>query len=62
MKDMGEKCIRKRIKHGKEYLYIFHGENFVDAVIPFENRPENQNTRMIVDSVCKEATKLMMGK
>jgi hypothetical protein len=62
VKDQGENCIRLRKSHGNEYLYIFYGDNFVDAVIPFENRPENQNTRMIVDSVCKEATKLMRGK
>ena len=50
---------RIRLPYGEdEYIYLFHGKKFIEATIPFENRPENLRTRGIVDTICNKATRV----
>jgi len=55
----GETCKRKRINIGGENFYLVVGRRFIDATVPHENRPENQDLRETMDAVCSEATELL---
>ena len=55
----GERCKRKRISIGGENFYLVVGKRFIDATVPHENRPENQDLRETMDAVCSEATELL---
>jgi hypothetical protein len=55
----GESCKRKRINIGGENFYLVVGKRFIDATVPHENRPENQDLRKTMDAVCAEATELL---
>ena len=55
----GESCKRKRINIGGENFYLVVGKRFIDATVPHENRPENQDLRNTMDAVCAETTELL---
>ena len=57
----GELCKRKVIEIKNENFYLIVGKNFIDATIAHENRPENLELRMIVETLCREATTLLEG-
>ena len=42
-------------------MYFMMGEDFIQCCPPFENRPENLQTRMILDDFCDAVTKVMGG-
>lgn len=50
------KRIRCTIK-GNENWYIIVGHNFATAKFPFENRPEMEEIRSIVEEVCGAVTR-----
>jgi len=55
-------CVRKRIVIGGENFYLVVGQDFVTATVPYENRPENQKLREIVDELCKHITEALGGE
>jgi hypothetical protein len=57
----GEACIRRKIVLDEENFYLLIGKNFVLATTPFENRPENEKLRRIVDAICHEVTEAQGG-
>ena len=42
-------------------MYFMMGDDFIQCCPPFENRPENLQTRMILDDFCDAVTKVMGG-
>ena len=42
-------------------MYFMMGEDFIQCCPPFENRPENLQTRMILDDFCDAVTKILGG-
>ena len=57
-----EDCKRFRIKlRNGTNMYFTLGDNFVQASPPFENRPENMETRMLLDDFCDAITKALGG-
>ena len=57
----GEPCIRRKIIIENENFYFVIGPNFVHATTPYENRPENEKLRRIVDAICHEVTEAQGG-
>lgn len=55
----GTKCIRKRLVFDDEHYYLIVGEKFLEIVTPHENRPENMKNRLLLNELCKTATKLL---
>ncbi len=55
-------CARHRVvmKDGTRFYFIL-GKDFIQCTPPFENRPENLKTRMILDSFCDAVTKALGG-
>ena len=56
-----ERCKRKVLVINGENFYLVVGKTFVDATIAHENRLENLELRMIVETLCQAATELMGG-
>lgn len=50
---------RRRIEIAGQNYYIFVGDSHVDVTLPYENRPENIEQRVLVNTLCKEISKLM---
>lgn len=50
---------RRRIEIAGENYYLFVGDRHVDCTIPHENRPENIEQRVLINTLCKEISKLM---
>lgn len=50
---------RRRIEIAGENYYIFVGDSHVDVTLPYENRPEHIEQRVLVNTLCKEISKLM---
>jgi len=42
-------------------MYFMMGDDFIQCCPPFENRPENLQTRMILDDFCDAVTKILGG-
>lgn len=59
---MSEPCVRKRIVVGGENYYLIMGKNFVQATVPYENRPDRLQERAIVEAICEAITEMMEEK
>lgn len=53
---------RRKVVINGENFYLTVGENFIEATVPYENRPDNQELRQIVETLCQTATVLMGGE
>lgn len=57
-----EECKRHVIKlRNGDNFYFMLGKDFIQCCPPFENRPENLETRMLLDDFCEAVTKAMGG-
>lgn len=54
-------CTRHKVVIDGENFYLVVGENFCHATTPYENRPENEKTRRVVDTLCEEITRAQGG-
>jgi len=52
-------CTRRIKNIDGENYYLIVGDEFVMATVPRENDPEMSKTRMIVETLCSDVTKLM---
>lgn len=61
-KEPYEACGRYKVtlRNGQNF-YFTMGENFIQCCPPFENRPENIETRMLLDDFCDAITEAMGG-
>jgi len=50
---------RRRVEINGENYYLLLSDNHIDITVPFENRPENVETRVLLNTLCKEISKLM---
>jgi len=59
---MSEECKRHKVtlRNGENFYFIM-GNDFIQCSPPFENRPENMKTRMLLDDFCDAITKVMGG-
>ena len=55
-------CKRHKVtlRDGSNFYFIM-GKDFIQCSPPFENRPENVKTRMLLDDFCDAITKAMGG-
>ncbi len=55
-----EDCTRHRVtmKDGTNFYFIM-GKDFIQCTPPFENRPENLKTRVLLDSFCDAVSEAM---
>ena len=51
--------LRHRIEISGENYYILLTDNHLDLTLPYENRPENIEQRVLLNTLCKEISKLM---
>jgi hypothetical protein len=51
--------IRRRVNIFDENYYIVVTPTSVECTVPHENRPDQIQTRMVVDKICEEITKTM---
>lgn len=49
-----------RLRDGTQF-YFMMGKNFITCTVPFENRPENEKTREIMDAFCDAVTQALGG-
>jgi len=59
---VGDDCKRRQVTIDGEHFYLIIGRDFVHATEPHENRPENQKTRQLVDTICEIITAVQGGK
>lgn len=57
----GETCTRKKVVIDGENYYLTIGPNFVHPTTPYENRPENEKLRRIVETICDVITEVQGG-
>jgi hypothetical protein len=57
----GEICVRRKVVIDGENYYLTIGTDFAHATTPFENRPENEKLREVVDMVCAVITETQGG-
>ena len=57
----GEDAVRRKVVINGENFYLVIGKNFAHATTPYENRPENEKVRRIVDTICEEITQVQGG-
>ena len=58
----GETCLRKKIQVDGLNYYLIVGDDFVSATIPYENRPDHNEQRKLVDMICMEISTLMEAR
>ena len=49
-----------KLRNG-DNMYFMMGDDFIQCCPPFENRPENLETRMLLDDFCGKITEIMGG-
>lgn len=54
---MGNICERRRVVINKENYYITVGKTFVHGTVPYENRKDREDERLVVETICKEITR-----
>ena len=54
----GEDAVRRKVVIDGENFYLVIGKNFAHGTTPYENRPENEKVRRIVDTICEEITRV----
>lgn len=59
--DIDTQCKRKRVEIAGENYYLIVGKDWVQATVPRENAPENNDTRVVVETLCREITGLLGG-
>jgi len=57
----GENAVRRKVMIDNEAFYLVIGKNFAHSTTPYENRPENEKVRRIVDTICEEITRVQGG-
>lgn len=57
----GDDAVRKKVIIDGENYYLTIGKNFAHGTTPYENRPENEKIRRIVDMVCEAITSVQGG-
>lgn len=54
-----EDCTRVRVEIDGENYYITVGDDFIVPTVPRENHPTMFGTRRIVETLCKEISRIM---
>ena len=54
-----EACVRKRVVISGENYYLVVGRSFVDVTVAHENRPENLEKRLMLQTLCDEITSVL---
>ena len=57
--ELVEDCTRVRVEIDKENYYITVGDDFVVPTVPRENHPAMFGTRRIIETLCKEISRVM---
>jgi len=55
----GESCVRRRVEINGENYYLTVGRTFVTATVPHENRPDRENERLVVETLCAAISEVM---
>ncbi len=54
-----EECVRKKVVIAGENYYLVVGRSFVDVTVAHENRPENLEKRLMLQTLCDEITSVL---
>jgi hypothetical protein len=60
MKELAERCVRKRVELFGENYYITVGKVFVSPTVPYENSPQMSREREIIETICEVVSETLV--